>query len=1065
MNRLFSAPNKQFFFFVLLTLLAVGINLFPITFFTGSVFVFGNIVAVAITLVFGWRFGLFCTLFSASIAYFNWGHFLLVLPFTGEIIAVAIAKSRKKSVVLWGLLYWATIGSAIAAIEYYWFTDYLDVVKQAITIKFFINGVLNIVLGYLLALALARFVKTDWRVQLSFNHLISIIILFTLTIGVFANTYFWLESYQQNKLTQINKELNLRSKNITKELELFIDAHINALALNVSLHRHSDNHLSWEKALEETANLYPNILTMLVTDKNGKIIATYPSKFITELKAKNLTVADRGYFKDPKRTLAPFVSDVFEGRGFGNDPIVALSAPIITNGEFQGIIEASLNLDKLNQVDAKHLGSQESILIFDQNNKVIYSSETLPYVFLQNLKNLGVINHINNPQNYHFADFIGNYHIANHHKSQQLNWTAVTLLPRDLFEQEISTYVISSLLFLSLFILLCFLIITRLAKRLSKPISDLSKQLLKVSKNKSYDKLDLTLEPSFLTEINAIKPVINRFSLELSSTISSLNNANHELEEFNHNLEDLVNQKTQELEKALINANAANEAKSEFLATMSHEIRTPMNGVLGMLELLEQTELSSEAKHKIGVAKSSAKSLLNLINDVLDFSKIEAGKLSFEKNHFSLVELLSDIAESHSLSAQNKGLKLFLDGSGINQDWIFGDPYRIRQVLTNIIGNAIKFTTEGFIKIECRSIAIDHEVLIEIKVRDSGIGISEEQQQKLFNPFSQADSSTTRKFGGTGLGLSIANRLCDLMNGGIQLKSTPNIGSEFNISIRSGLSGKPSYFKQNLGRAFSKVVCLVAQNNEEGIIPLLEYWKASLIKTSNVAGFTEVYGRLKKLKNKTHPAMICIDLSFFETCQPLCNEIIKDGNIVIVLCDVSDSIALKGQSGYSAMCNYTITPVSLRHALFTLPTGQQAENIEKQIKSSGGSRVLVVEDNEINTEVTTHMLKNMGIQFSSAENGKIAIEKLISSKAPFDLILMDCQMPEMDGFTATQKIRLGEAGEPYKTIPIIALTANAMAGDRERCSESGMDDYVSKPIEFNILQNVLANYLQISANE
>lgn len=384
-------------------------------------------------------------------------------------------------------------------------------------------------------------------------------------------------------------------------------------------------------------------------------------------------------------------------------------------------------------------------------------------------------------------------------------------------------------------------------------------------------------------------------------------------------------------------------------------------------------------------------------------------------------------------------------------------------MLTNIIGNAVKFTSEGFVKIGCNTTTTNQDVNIEFTIKDSGIGITKEQQSRLFNPFSQADSSTTRQFGGTGLGLSIANRLCKLMHGGIQLHSTLGKGSEFVISIQATSSSKPSTFTQNLGKSFSKVVCLVAKENEEGIVPLLEKWESNLIKVSNTDELNEVYKRLKNLKKMNKPAMFCIDCQYFLQSQDLCTQIVNEGGIVLVLSNVSDSIALKNETGFSALCNYTVTPMSLRQALFSMPSRNKTKQSEEQEISAGDIRILVVEDNAINTEVTTHMLKNLGFQFSSAENGKLAIEILIAQPDNFDLILMDCQMPEMDGFTATQRIRMGYANEAYRTIPIIALTANAMAGDREKCAEAGMDDYLSKPLEFSVLQNMLADYLHIES--
>ena len=994
----------------------------------------------------------------------------MLLPFAGEIIAVAVARKNDRHTVAWGLLYWITIGSAIVATEYYWLASYLEIVKRAIVVKYVVNGVLNIILGYLLAMVLRRFVASSWRVQMNFNRFISVTILFTLTIGIFANTYFWLANYQQVKLAQFQKDLLTDSKNIANELEQFINHNLIALKSAAATHAHANtqnpNALNWEITLNDTADLYPNILTMLVTEESGTIIAAYPANLLETVDDTYPSVSDRPYFKMPQRSGKPFVSDVFEGRGFGSDPIVALSVPLMYDGKFSGIVEASLNLDKLSQVGAKHVHETASTLIFDRNNNVIYASETLPYAFLQNLINLPIQHHIVSPKEYYFVDFSGNYHIANYWKNDNLGWTVVSFIPRELYESDISVHVLSSLLFLCSFLLICYIVVVQIAKHLSRPLTELNMQLLEVNNSRSFENLDLHLEPSFLTEINSIQPVINRFSKELRETLASLNFANRDLEEFNQNLECRVQQQTKDLEQALKDANAASEAKSDFLATMSHEIRTPMNGVLGMLELLEQSEVSAEAHHRVHVAKSSAKSLLNLINDVLDFSKIEAGKLEFERTEFSLIELVSDIIESHSLMAQNRKLLLISDCTEIEQDWIFGDPHRIRQILTNIIGNALKFTQQGQVKLLARNhsvLSIQSEtpfIHVEFEISDTGIGISDEQQQKLFNPFMQADSSTTRRFGGTGLGLSIANRLCELMKGKIKLHSELGKGSTFQIKIQCDKVQKISQFKINLRDTFSRVVCLIKEDNESCLLPQLRHWNANLIKVHSSEQLSELYPRLQKANHSDLPVLLLLDTVFFNDSKWQCEQCIADKHRVILLSAINESMSINSESGISAICNYAITPLNLYRSIYSVQEPNVSDLTPEKRRKTRIS-ILVVDDNAINMEVTTHMLKNMGMGSDCAANGRIAIDKLNATPGTFDLILMDCQMPEMDGFTATRKIRAGEAGEDYRGIPIIALTANAMTSDREKCTEAGMNDHLSKPIEFAVLQNKLFSFMEI----
>lgn len=413
------------------------------------------------------------------------------------------------------------------------------------------------------------------------------------------------------------------------------------------------------------------------------------------------------------------------------------------------------------------------------------------------------------------------------------------------------------------------------------------------------------------------------------------------------------NKKKEEQAKELIKANAeakmASVAKSQFLANMSHEIRTPMNGVIGILDLLNKEPLNKKQQQYIAMAKSSTDSLLYLINDILDISKIEDNKIDIEIIGFNIHELFEDVVSTMSHSAQSKELNLILDIANINNIKVTGDPNRIRQVLVNLVGNAIKFTQKGQVLIRADlnenhsndGMVNSKNLLLRCDITDTGIGISNDKLSQLFESFTQADSSTTRKYGGSGLGLSIVKQLCQLMGGDVEVTSEVGQGSQFTFTL--------------------------------------------------------------KLEQ-------CDDIS-----QPTPHINMSDSQILA-------------------------------------PDNQYKDE-----------RILLVEDNKINQLVALGILELSGGVADIAEDGQQAIDMLKkSNETPYSLIFMDCQMPVMDGFTATQNIRNGDAGDAYRDVPIIAMTANAMQGDRERCIDAGMNDYLSKPIDEKLVVECLGKWLSNS---
>ena len=738
-----------------------------------------------------------------------------------------------------------------------------------------------------------------------------------------------------------------------------------------------------------------------------------------------------------------------------------MTAPLIDDdGKAVGVFAMQFHFNKILNLFEENLDdSSVSYYLVGEDgylrSKISSGDELLSEDLIVHSKqyNMWKYEHIQNSQNHSIQDelFIeyinpeGNLVFGIHQGIDLLGvkWVLISEINTDIFVTAKSDYLIKTIIYLIFIIFGIAMVAYIVSIQITKPIDI----LLKATNDYASGNRDIDVD------------VLPDSKSEIGYLGQSFGNM---IELLTKNENELIEKGEQALEAA--------KSKSEFLASMSHEIRTPMNGVIGMLSLLKQTKLNDVQKHHTHLALSSATALLALINDILDFSKVEAGKLELDIHEYDVRCEIGDFAEAIAFKAQDKGVELILDLSGVEYDKIEADSGRIRQILTNIVGNSIKFTKEGYILIEISlNKLLNKNARLNVKIIDSGIGIPKGKIDTLFDSFTQVDSSTTRQYGGTGLGLSIVKKLCELMDGDIKVTSAFGHGSIFEFNIGVKLSNNAKIVVPKVDVRGKRVLIIDDEiKSINAIKNQLEYWNMDVEFSTNSNEALDMCS-----EEIFDIILLDVNLENVDT-KKLVNDLrkfSKNENIKLVMMTPLDF-------NFDSFISYdevyfdeyfpkpTTTKDYMRAFDVLLQTKihkeiKQVQKMNNEIIWPKNTKILLVEDNLTNQIVAQGILETFGLNADVANNGAEAIMMIRKSEEAYSIVLMDCQMPVMDGYEATTSIREGYGGEKNEKLPIIAMTANAMAGDKEKCFSAGMDDYITKPIDIEKFKVTLKKWLSV----